>query len=137
MDEFFEEVDRSLDVLAGANPAELVTALAAIDDLIELDQQDLDANRFRSRIAGIFLRYPSTRQRFYDFLPDLGVRQGVDEPEDVAMSLEEQFARLRLIRNKRIVKDPVTEDDEVVAYLQDPAADADSLASPNGEDAQR
>ena len=135
MDVFLDEVDRGLDVLAKANPEGLVNALTVFDALLAQDPETMDARRFRSQLARAFLRYPSTRQRFYDFVPDPGVRQGVDEPEDVAIPLAEQFARLRLIRNKRIVKDDVTIDDEVIAYLHNP--DADSLQSPSSEDVQK
>lgn len=137
MEDFLEAVDHGLDFLAGSNPDELKTALMAIDVLLQQDERSIDASQFRSRILDVFLLIPTVRHYFYDFLPKIGVRQGMDEPEEVALPLDEQFARLRLIRNKRITKHPVTLDDEVAAYLLPPSSTPIDTLPPTSEESSR
>ncbi len=107
MEDFLETVDQALDTLADSSPENLDTALAAIDVILAEEQRTDNGIQFQSRILDLFLSYPSTRRLFYDFVK-VGTRQGVDDPpEYVAPPLGIQFARLRLIRNKRITKHPI------------------------------
>ena len=137
MDDLFEAVDRGLDVLAKSNPDGLKTALWGLDALLAVDEQTIDANQFRTQIVDVFLSIPTTRRQFYDFMPIIGVRQGVDEPDEVALPLKEQFARLRLIRNKRITKHPVTIDEEIAAYLQQASDTVGGQIPPASEESSR
>lgn len=127
MDSLYQTIDDCVAVILDSGETVTNDLLGRIDALLALENHTITPGELRQRVISVFLSCEIVRRRFYDFAPPLGLRQGMDEPQDVAMSLEEQFARLRLVRNKLIEARPITFDDCAVAYIEDPAGPTNGM----------
>lgn len=117
----FEQIEEVLPVFEegfASDPSGLEAAIQQVEELLDMmSQPDADAEATQGRALELFVEWPITSSIFRRFFP-ARVRGGMENPNDAAPPIEEQFAAMQLVRNTLLRLRPTTFDDEAAVYIE-------------------